>query len=212
MAAATTTEAKTDKKNGAPPPEAEVNAKVEKDDGFVEVILDRPALNFELELQREGKNEIYKGSPVQGLLLACLRLGLREDDDGKVKELTAYIVKLTKPAKAYTREGGDVAVECKPGDEVLMWPNAKLDQAIILATGCDTAAEAANNATHAMHIRVEPLSRVPFKGKNGEAQRMWNFKVSVHPKPVPRDTKSAIGVMRAITAPRQITASESLVG
>ncbi len=210
--AAATTEAKTDKKNGAIPPEGEVNtsAQVEKDD-FVEIVLDRPSLNFENFLQRDGKNEIYKGDPVEGLLLASLKLGIRENDDGTVKELTAYILKLSKPAKAFTQESVDTPVDCKAGDEVLMWPNAKLDQAIALATGMK-AADAANHPTHAMHIRVQPLSRVPFKAKNGDAQRMWNFRVSAKPTPVLRDKKSVIGVMRAVTPARQITAGESLVG
>lgn len=181
---AETTEAK---KNGTVDPE-----------GFVEVQIDRPSLKFENDTKREGNDEIYTGQAYQGYLAAYFDFGERLDEETEELRATgAYVLQLTKPGKAFDRDGKPIKRAI--GEEVLLWPNVRLDQAIAAAAGVE-AKLAAQHPTHMIHMRITPIKRAPFKNKAGVTQRMWQFKVEVAPRPVVRAGKTALGLLAGSAA------------
>lgn len=194
-----TTETKTKTTTANGPQAASVASAPER---FARVQIDRPSFSPESFLQREeggSKKEIYKGPALQGYLASFIDLGQQADDDGTLRAMTAYVVVATAPTIGFDRN--EERVEVKIGDEIILWPNTKLDQAIQAATGA-TPRDAATHPTHMVELWILPLSRDPHKSKGGEARRMWTFDVRMEPTPIPRKTtKVALNVLAGVNVP-----------
>jgi hypothetical protein len=167
-------------------------------DGFVEIQLNIPSLKFELDTKREGTDEIYTGQVYQGLLAGYRKFGDSVDSEtGELREQAAFVLSLTKPGKAYDREGKPIAR--KIHDEVLLWPNAQINQAIatVAANGM-TAEQAAMHPTHMLHLKIKPIKRSPYKTRDGKIQKMWTIKVSNGTSVARKDSKVAFGALSPV--------------
>lgn len=176
-------------------------------DEFVEIKVDRDSLKFELFTARDEKNpnlEKYNGMPVEGFLVAFLDMGERLDEEtGEMKATQAFVLELTKPTKAINMAGE--VVDKKIGDEVLLWPNAMLNQALRLATGVQDLRAMASHPSHMIKIRVTPIHREPIKGD--AKKKMWRFKTEAVPRPFPRVGKNAYGILSMATPPAALLAN-----
>lgn len=204
MANETTEEIKTTGKSADKAKAYEVQAPA----GFEKINIDRPAYQPENFLERiQGtKREIYaaNGPILQGLLAAFVTFkDVVDEQTGDIRAVSAYVVRLTAPTKAFERVMGSVdgkMVDVPAGADVLLWPNARLDQALEAACGV-SGAKAANHPTHMVEFWLRPIGRDPFKAANGEDRRMWNFDVRAKPQPVPRKGTVALNILGGVSAP-----------
>lgn len=156
-----TQEVKSKNGNGAP-----------VEDEFVDYVIDRPSFKPELFTKRDEKNpekEVYTGLPVQGYWIGHGSMGnIVDQTTGEEREAFAYIVRLTAPTRVKDRSGD--TIEAKKGDEIYVWENAQLKQALPPA--------AANHPDLCVHMKVTPLFRSPMKGQN---KKLWQFKFQMAP-------------------------------
>lgn len=197
---ATATNTKDKNKNPAPVTSA---APIAEDDDFVDFVIDRPAFKPEVLTERstdDVNKEIYVGPAVTGYVVANAKLGEALDKQtGELRDVYAYIFKLSKPAKVTNREGK--MFDAQPGDEIYVWENAQLLQAI--------PREVANCPTHVLHTSIYRSGT--FRGPNpsDKTQRMWSIKVAnAKVNPVPRSQiqsgASVIAQMQMISQGRPV--------
>jgi hypothetical protein len=159
------------KKKGA------ANAANGADDGWQEVLTDRPMFKAELFAERipGTQSEKYIGTAIQGYVLGLVAMPETLDpESGELRPWNAYVFEATAPLKC-SKRGSTDPVEVKNGEQFLVAETAILKQAL--------PADAANHPTLMLQARVLPLERAPLPNK--PKQKMWSYDVKVK-KPVPR--------------------------
>jgi hypothetical protein len=182
------TETKTAKKNGQT---------AAAEDEFVEYVIDRASFKPELFTKRDEnkpEKEIYIGLPVQGFVLGHVSMGkIYDEEKDEEREAFAYVFKLSRPTKVKDRSG-DV-VEAKVGEEIYVWENAQMKQAV--------PPTAANHPAMCLHIRVTPLFRAPLPG---EKKKLWHFDFKLAPPKSRKEIGGGGSIVAQLlaTAPKQL--------